>query len=79
MAASYASTNDVRVPVIFMILAIGFLCFNNAGFFVNHLDIGPRFGGVILGLTNTCGTVPGILTPLVTGFFTEEAVSINPL
>ena len=73
--AGYSPAGDHTMPVVFMIVAIGFLCFNNGGFNVNHLDIAPRYGGVILGLTNTAGTVSGCLTPLVTGYFTKAHVS----
>ena len=42
-----------------------------AGFLVNHLDIGPRYAGVLMGLTNTIGTIPGILAPAITGFIVQ--------
>jgi MFS family permease len=42
-----------------------------AGFLVNHLDIGPRYAGVLMGLTNTIGTIPGILAPIITGLIVQ--------
>ena len=36
-----------------------------AGFNSNHLDIAPRYAGVLMGITNTVATVPGIIAPLV--------------
>jgi ACS family sodium-dependent inorganic phosphate cotransporter len=38
---------------------------------VNHLDIGPRYAGVLMGITNTVGTIPGILAPAITGFIIQ--------
>jgi len=32
-----------------------------SGFAVNHLDIAPRYAGVVMGLSNTAGTIPGII------------------
>jgi hypothetical protein len=41
------------------------------GFLVNHLDIGPRCAGVLMGITNTIGTIPGILAPIITGLIVQ--------
>ena len=41
------------------------------GFAVNHLDIAPRHAGVLMGLTNTAGTLPGIIGVTVTGLILE--------
>ena len=48
--------------------AIGILClgkvFSAAGIGgqgVNHMDIGPRHAGTLMGITNTAGTIPGIV------------------
>jgi ACS family sodium-dependent inorganic phosphate cotransporter len=35
------------------------------------LDIGPRYAGVLMGITNTIGTIPGILAPAITGFIVQ--------
>jgi len=31
-----------------------------------------RYAGLLLGITNTFGTIPGILAPIATGYFTED-------
>uniref|UniRef100_A0A3B3CGA3 Si:ch1073-513e17.1 n=1 Tax=Oryzias melastigma TaxID=30732 RepID=A0A3B3CGA3_ORYME len=31
-----------------------------------------RYAGFLLGITNTFGTIPGVLAPIVTGYFTED-------
>lgn len=48
--------------------AIGILCLgkvfsaaNIGGYAVNHMDIGPRHAGTLMGITNTAGTIPGIV------------------
>lgn len=35
-----------------------------------------RYAGFLLGITNTFGTIPGVVAPIVTGYFTED-VSIK--
>jgi len=34
---------------------------------VNHLDVAPRYAGVLMGLSNTAGTIPGIIGVYVSG------------
>ncbi|HTK97442.1 MAG TPA: ACS family MFS transporter [Pseudomonadales bacterium] len=37
------------------------------GFGVNHLDVAPRYAGVLMGLSNTAGTIPGIIGVYISG------------
>jgi nitrate/nitrite transporter NarK len=46
-------------------------------FSVNHLDIAPQHAGVLMGLSNMAGTLPGIISPLVTGFIVQNKVWYN--
>ncbi|RZF40673.1 hypothetical protein LSTR_LSTR012774 [Laodelphax striatellus] len=48
-------------------VAVGFGGFAWSGFSVNQLDIAPQFASVLMGLSNTVATVPGIISPLLTG------------
>ena len=45
------------------------------GFNINHLDIAARYAGVLMALTNTVGTLPGIISPYVVGSLTNNKVS----
>ena len=54
--------------------AIALLCFAlgangliSAGFAANHLDIAPRFAGPLYAVSNTAGTLPGIIGVYITG------------
>ena len=57
-----------------MVIGTGILCLNMAGFNANHLDLAPRFGGVLMGITNFFGTIAGCVVPSVTGYFTNNEV-----
>lgn len=50
-------------------LGVGALTF--AGFAVNHLDIAPRHADVLWGITNTAGTLPGIIGVAATGLLLD--------
>jgi ACS family sodium-dependent inorganic phosphate cotransporter len=41
------------------------------GFVVNHMDIAPRHAGTLMGITNTAGTIPGIIGVSVSGYILE--------
>jgi ACS family sodium-dependent inorganic phosphate cotransporter len=57
------------VPLAIFLMSLGSLFGGAAagGFAVNHLDIAPRGAGMIMGLSNTAGTIPGIIGVYVSG------------
>ena len=36
------------------------------GYKVNQLDVAASHAGVLMGLTNTIGNIPGLISPLIT-------------
>ncbi|KAJ8303345.1 hypothetical protein KUTeg_019741 [Tegillarca granosa] len=60
------------IAVVTLTLSMGFGGLNRAGFVVNHVDYAPKYAGVLLGITNTAGTIPGILSPIVTSVLTPN-------
>jgi len=59
--------------VLFLTLAIMFSSLMLVGANTNHLDIAPRYAGVLFGITNLATTLPGILGPQV-----AKAIAIEP-
>ena len=51
--------------------ALGFLALTWAGFIPNHLEIAPRHADILMGITNTAGTIPGIIGVYVTGWLVD--------
>jgi ACS family sodium-dependent inorganic phosphate cotransporter len=49
--------------------------FVTGGFVVNHMDIAPRHAGTLMGITNTAGTIPGIIGVTVSGYILETTGS----
>ncbi len=69
---------DVTSPLqasIFIACALGLAAFSLAGYGVNHLDIGPRYAGMLLGFSNTAGTIPGIVGVGITGWILDTTGS----
>ena len=65
VSTSYVGCEDTTLAVLLFSLALGTSNFNAASFNVNHLDIAPRYAGVLMGITNAAGTIPGIVGPFV--------------
>lgn len=45
------------------------------GYFINHIDIAPNYAGILMAVTNTVATVPGILVPILVGRLVEKDVN----
>ncbi|GMH45831.1 hypothetical protein BSKO_13794 [Bryopsis sp. KO-2023] len=63
---------NVTTGVLCTSLAMGFLGLSRGGFSVNHMDIAPKFAGVVMGISNTAGTLSGVIGVAVTGFILEH-------
>ena len=74
VATSYVGCNSTSLAVVLFSLALGASNLNAATYRVNHLDIAPRFSGVLMGITNSAGTIPGIIGPFVVGLLTDNQV-----
>ena len=51
-----------------IIMAIGLGGIAWSGFSVNHLDIAPQYASLLMGLSNTFATLPGMISPLLVGW-----------
>uniref|UniRef100_A0A1L8DE27 Sialin n=2 Tax=Nyssomyia neivai TaxID=330878 RepID=A0A1L8DE27_9DIPT len=54
--------------VVCITFAVGLGAFAICGYMVNPLDLAPNHASVIFGCSNTIATIPGIVSPLLTGF-----------
>jgi MFS transporter, ACS family, solute carrier family 17 (sodium-dependent inorganic phosphate cotransporter), other len=61
--------------VIILTIGVGIGAFSLSGFAVNHLDIAPNYASILWGISNTFGTIPGIVSPLLTGYIVTTPVS----
>ncbi|XP_057337776.1 vesicular glutamate transporter 2.2-like [Microplitis mediator] len=63
--AGFTTTSTSAVTCL--AVAVGLGGFAWSGFSVNHLDIAPQHASVLMGIGNTIATLPGIVSPLITG------------
>ncbi|KAF5199710.1 Ascorbate transporter protein [Thalictrum thalictroides] len=67
--------SNVRTPalaVLCMSCSQGLDAFSQSGLYSNHQDIGPRYAGVLLGLSNTAGVLAGVFGTAVTGYILQR-------
>ncbi|MDM8010690.1 MAG: ACS family MFS transporter [Parasphingorhabdus sp.] len=68
-------TNDAVTAILIMTVGSALGAFSVSGFFVNHMDIAPQHAGTLMGITNTAGTIPGIIGVLISGWILEATGS----
>nr|KAG5698662.1 hypothetical protein BaRGS_003176 [Batillaria attramentaria] len=64
---------DTATSIVCLTIAVGFSGFAISGFNVNHLDIAPRYASILMGLSNSVGTLSGMLCPIVVQAITRES------
>jgi ACS family sodium-dependent inorganic phosphate cotransporter len=68
-----AASGSVMLGVLATTLTLGTLGFSRGGFSVNHMDIAPKYAGVVMGISNTAGTLSGVIGVAVTGWILDGA------
>ena len=79
VATSYVGCDNTTLAVILFSLALSISALNMSSYNVNHLDIAPRYAGVLMGITNSIATIPGMIGPYVVGYLTDNEVRCTSL
>ncbi|KAK9103662.1 hypothetical protein Sjap_020916 [Stephania japonica] len=64
--------NTPALAVLCMACSQGSDAFSQSGLYSNHQDIGPRYAGVLLGLSNTAGVLAGVFGTAATGYILQR-------
>jgi ACS family sodium-dependent inorganic phosphate cotransporter len=73
VAAGYVMTKVAAITCLTVAVGIGGFAWS--GFSVNHLDIAPQFAGILMGVSNTFATLPGIISPALVGAIVTDQVT----
>ena len=72
-AMSTAAVLDQPVATVGLLtLGIALGAFSYAGLYSNHQDLSPKYASILLGMTNTCGALPGVIGVPLTGYLIRE-------
>uniref|UniRef100_A0A3P9H8S6 Sialin n=1 Tax=Oryzias latipes TaxID=8090 RepID=A0A3P9H8S6_ORYLA len=63
---------DYTLAVTFLTLSSSLGGVSASGFNINHLDIAPSYAGILLGITNTFATIPGMVGPVIARALTQH-------
>ena len=72
VGVGFVDSDQPIVAVSLLAIANGFTGFLTTGVFVNPLDIAPPFAGTIVGISNSAGTMPGIVAPYIVALMTKN-------
>lgn len=67
--------HSALAAVLIATMSIGGGALGMGGFGVNHLDVGARYAGILMGISNTFATLPGIVGVAATGFIVQATGS----
>ena len=73
LLAPYADTP--LIALLLMCGALACIALTFSGYVPNFLDIAPRYGDVLLGISNTFGTIPGIVGVALAGWLLDQTGS----
>jgi MFS transporter, ACS family, solute carrier family 17 (sodium-dependent inorganic phosphate cotransporter), other len=74
LGAYFQNTTTV---IICITLSVGLGSFSISGFLANPLDLAPQYASIIVGFSNTFATLPGLISPILTGYIlTTPPVSL---
>ena len=64
----FATCQNPYLGVFLLASGFGFAAFApSGGCYMNLYEIAGPFSGILIGITNTVGTIPGMITPLIVG------------
>jgi ACS family sodium-dependent inorganic phosphate cotransporter len=69
LIVAHVETAPVAIAVMCASSALG--AFATGGFGTNHLDLAPRHAGALMGLSNTAGTLPGVIGVTLSGWIVQ--------
>ncbi|TWW78379.1 sialin isoform X1 [Takifugu rubripes] len=64
VATGYTGCNYI-LAITFLTLSSSLGGVASSGFNINHLDIAPSYAGILLSITNTFATIPGMVGPVI--------------
>ncbi|XP_050734540.1 sialin-like [Eriocheir sinensis] len=62
---------NTALAMMVLCISVGLSGSANCGFLCSHQELAPNFAGTLLGITNSLGSVAGVLAPIITGSITE--------
>jgi len=65
--------------IVLVTLSVACNGFGTGAFAANHLDIAPRYAGILMGISNTVATIPGIIGVAAVGYILRATGSFSAI
>ncbi|KAK2189401.1 hypothetical protein NP493_107g01011 [Ridgeia piscesae] len=65
------------IAMTFLTIGVASSGITVSGWQINHLDLAPRYASVMIAITNSWGTVAGIVNPIIVGELTKDQTINN--
>lgn len=75
MVLGFIPRENVAAIVSLLIIAVGINAAIWCGFQVNHVDLSPRFSGILMGIGNGSSNIFSIISPLFVNVLVSDQVS----
>lgn len=70
---SFVNCSTPYLGVALLVIGFAFMGFSlGAGYYVNINDVAGPFSGVVFGISNTFGSIPGLICPYITAVLTTH-------
>ena len=68
---------DIILIVCILCFAVGSIGIAQNGCLVNNVDIAPNYAGILMGISNSIGSIPGIVSPMLTGSIINNSSTVD--
>lgn len=75
LVLAFITPTDRSLPVNILIIAVGLNSGTLCGFQINHMDLSPKYAGVLMSITNFFASFVAIAAPKIVGFIVIDTVS----
>ncbi|GAB1606333.1 uncharacterized transporter slc-17.2-like isoform X1 [Argonauta hians] len=72
VAIGFLDSDQVKLIAFLFFMCGGSQAFFVGGFCVNHIDIAPKYAGILYGISNTFAAMPGAINPIITKALTPN-------
>ena len=70
---AFVDCSNPYLAVALLAIGVGFIgSKTGAGYIININEVGGIYSGILFGISNTFGTIPGIVAPYIVGLLTSN-------
>ena len=77
IALGFVDCTQTPLAVTLLVLAVTILGAVYSGYFVNHMDIAPKYAGTLMGVANGLAAASGFIAPAIAAELTTDVCFLN--